>query len=174
MAKPQAFLPKLAVFFVAVFAAACDSPSGSNDAPSDLSPTAKSRLADYCAKRQSCAVDQNLIDITCPTSTCLASEMVEGPLLEYFDCQIAKQCSAFFNDDDCAASAGTPDAEQTQFVSDCTAKNTECSGDFSEVCPVAGAPLLRKEWLQKFEACIGMACADIDACLNAVQLVDCW
>ena len=77
-------------------------------------------------------------DVMCPTSMCLASEAVEGPLLEYFDCQIAKQCSAFFNDDDCAASAGTPDAEQTQFVSRCTAKNTECGGDFSEFCAGGG------------------------------------
>ncbi len=174
MANPQSFFPKLAVVAVAVLAGACGSPSGSNSAPSDLSPTAKSRLADYCTKRQSCAVDQNLTDITCPTSMCLASETVEGPLLEYFDCQIAKQCSAFFNDDDCAASAGTPDAEQTQFVSRCTAKNTECGGDFGDVCAVAGAPILRTEWLHKFDTCIGMACADIDACLNAVQLVDCW
>jgi hypothetical protein len=164
----------VAVVLGIAWAGACGSPTGSNGAPSDLSPTAKSRLADYCTKRQACAVDQNLPDITCPTSACLASETVEGPLLEYFDCQIAKQCPAFFNDDDCAASAGTPDAEQTQFVSRCTGKNTECSGDFGGFCGVGGMPIIRKEWIHMFDACIGMACADIDACLNAVLLVDCW
>src|SRR3954447_5709311 len=38
------------VVLVVACAGACSNPSGSNNAPSDLSPTAKSRLADYSAK----------------------------------------------------------------------------------------------------------------------------
>jgi hypothetical protein len=174
MTNTQSILRKVGVIVVVVWAGACGSPSASNNAPTDLSPTAKSRLADYCTKRQSCAAELSMPDVMCPTSMCLASETVEGPLLEYFDCQIAKQCSAFFNDDDCAASAGTPDAEQTQFVARCAAKNTECSGDFGGFCGVGGMPLIRKDWLHMFDACIGMACADIDACLSNVLLMDCW
>jgi hypothetical protein len=165
---------KVVVVSVIAWAGACSSPSGSTGAPSDLSPTAKSRLADYCAKRDACQTETGISSAPCPTSMCLASQTVEGPLLEYFDCQIAKQCSAFFNDDDCAASAGTPDAEQTQFVSRCIAKNTECSGDFDSFCGVGGMPIIRKDWLHMFDACISKACADIDACLNAVLVADCW
>jgi hypothetical protein len=35
-------------------------------------------------------------------------------------------------------------------------------------------PILRKEWLHMYDACVGMACADINACLTAVPLIDCW
>jgi len=156
---------------VMAWAGACSSPSGP---PADLSATGKARVAEYCAKRQSCAAELNMPDVTCPTSACLAGEVYEAPLLQFFDCQTPKQCSAFFSDDACFAAAGTPDAEQTAFVSRCIAKNTECSGDFAEFCGVGGMAIIRKEWLHKFDACIGMACADIDACLAAIELNDCW
>jgi len=168
-----ASLGKVVVVMVAVGAGACG-PSTGVGWPSDLSPTAKSRLDDYCAKRTACQADQGMTVGPCPTSMCLATETTEAPLLEYFDCQIAKQCSAFFNDDDCAASAGTPDAEQTQFVSRCTARNTECSGDFGTFCAIGGMPILRKDHLRAFDACLGGACADIDACLAAAAPMDCW
>jgi len=168
-----ASLGKVVVVIVAVGAGACG-PSTSPGWPSDLSPTAKSRLADYCAQRDTCQVELAVTVGPCPTSMCLASETTEAPLLEYFDCQIAKQCSAFFNDDDCAAAAGTPDAEQTQFVSRCTARNSECTGDFDAFCAVAGMALLRKDYLHAFDACLGKACADIDACLAAAAPSDCW
>jgi hypothetical protein len=162
------------VVAVAVSFGSCGSPSTTPGWPSDLSATGKSRLADYCAKRQACQVETGVTVGACPTSMCLGSEAAEGPLLEYFDCQIAKQCSSFFNDDDCAASAGTPDAEQTQFLSRCTARNTECSGDFASICQIGAMPLLLKKYMHAFDACLGKACGEIDACLSAASPTDCW
>jgi hypothetical protein len=164
---------KVVAVIVAVGAGACG-PSTSPGWPSDLSPAAKSRLDDYCAKRTGCQTELGMSVGPCPTSMCLAGQTAEAPLLEYFDCQIAKQCSAFFNDDDCAASAGTPDTEQTQFVSRCTARNAECSGDFETICAIGGMPILRKDYLRAFDACLGKACADIDTCLAAAAPTDCW
>ena len=158
---------------VVVWAGGCSSPSGT---PGDLSPTGKQRLAEYCTKRQTCAVEQNFPEqATCPTSTCLASVLQEAPLLEFFDCQTPKQCPSFFNDDDCFWAAGTADAEQTAFVSRCVAKGEECANaSFGEACATYGMPIIRKEWLHKIDACVGMACADVDACIAALQLPDCW
>jgi hypothetical protein len=158
---------------VAILVSACGS---SNGAPSDLSPTAKARLADYCAKRQTCQTELAMSPTPCPTSTCLASTTVEGPLLEYFDCQNAKQCSAFFNDDDCAASAGTSDPERDAFRTRCTARMTACNGDadFAAFCAIGSMPLLRSEWMHAIDACLGEACDDIYTCVNAVPIPDCW
>jgi hypothetical protein len=164
---------KVVAVIVAVGAGACG-PSTSPGWPSDLSPAAKARLDDYCAKRTGCQTELGMSVGPCPTSMCLAAGTSEAPLLEYFDCQIAKQCSAFFNDDDCAAAAGTPDAEQTQFVSRCTARSAECSGDFEAFCAIGGMPIVRKDHLRAFDACLGKACADIDACLAAAAPMDCW
>ncbi len=80
-------------------------------------------------------------------------------LLEFFDCQLAKECSTFFNDDACAAAAGTPDAEPVAFA---------------EVCPLAAMPLLRKDLMREFDACLDRACADVQTCWDGVQMQICW
>ena len=79
---------------VAVVAAIGAGACSSNGGPTDLSSTAKARLADYCAKRDACQAELGLTGVNpCPTSMCLASEAEETALLEFFDCQLAKQCS---------------------------------------------------------------------------------
>ena len=141
--------------------------------PSDLSPTGKARLADYCGKRMSCSVDQGITVGACPTSMCLSRMFEEAPLLQFFDCQIAKQCTAFFNDDDCAAAAGTSDAERDAFVNRCGAKMTECATDFGDAC-VVGLPIVRKEFMHAVDACLGKPCADVQTCIDAIPIEDCW
>ena len=157
----------------AIGAGACSSNGGSS---SDLSSTAKARLADYCAKRDACQAELGLTGVNpCPTSMCLASEAEETALLEFFDCQLAKECSAFFNDDACAAAAGTPDAERDTFFAHCTAKANECAPvAFAEVCPLAAMPLLRKDLMREFDACLDRACADVQTCWDGVQMQICW
>ena len=152
---------------------ACSSPTTTNSTPTDLSSTGKARLADYCTKRSTCAVEQNVTVSACPTSMCLAPVSEEPALVEFFDCQIAKACSAFFSDDDCAAAAGTLDAEREAFVGRCLAKTTECADDFGDACAVA-LPIVRKEWMRMVDACLARPCAEVGACVAAIPLVDCW
>jgi hypothetical protein len=154
------------------FAPAASS-GGTNGASSDLSSTAKARLADYCTKRDACAAEQNFPVSACPTSMCLARQLEEAPLIEFFDCQIAKQCSSFFNDDDCAVAAGTSDAERDAFIARCLAKTTECGDDFGDVCAF-GLPSVRKELMRAADACVTRACADVQACVEALPVEDCW
>src|SRR5262245_26176910 len=141
--------------------------------PSDLSPTGRARLADYCAKRTMCATDQGVTVGACPTSMCLSRDFEEAPLIQFFDCQIAKQCTAFFNDDDCFAAAGTSDAERDAFLARCTAKMTECSDDFGDACGF-GLPIVRKEFMRAADACLTHACADVTTCMQAIAVEDCW
>jgi hypothetical protein len=161
------------VVVVALWVCACSSSNGTGTTPSDLSSTGKARLADYCAKRDACAVEQNLTITPCPTSMCIAGQAEEAPVIEFFDCQIAKQCSSFFSDDDCAASAGSSDAERDAFIARCLAKTTECANDFGDVCAL-GLPLARKELMRAADACMSRACADVQTCVNAIVLEDCW
>jgi hypothetical protein len=157
----------------AVWAGACSSPS---DSPTELSPAAKSRLADYCAKRDTCKAELGLTDVKpCPTSMCLAGEAEEPALLEFFDCQLAKECSAFFSDDACVAAAGTMDAERDTFLARCTAKASECGTvDFGEACPIVAMPIIRKGLMREFDACLARACSDVQACWNGVETQVCW
>ena len=157
----------------AIGAGACSSNGGSS---SDLSSTAKARLADYCAKRDACQAELGLTGVNpCPTSMCLASEAEETALLEFFDCQLAKQCSMFFSDDDCVAAAGTSDTERDAFLARCTAKASECGPtSFGEACPIVAMPILRKDLLREFDACLGRACADVQACWDAVDMKLCF
>ena len=124
-------------------------------------------------KRTTCATEENLTGIVCPTSACLASVTEEPALLDYFDCQIAKQCSLFFNDDDCVLSAGTPDAERDAWRTQCAARFTEC-GVASDLCGVFAAPLLRKQWMHAADPCLKGACADLETCIAALPVPDCW
>ena len=163
----------IGVVVVALWACACSSSNGTNGTPSDLSSTGKARLADYCSKRDACAVEQNLTVSPCPTSMCIAGQAEEAPLVEFLDCQIAKQCSSFFNDDDCGASAGTSDAERDAFIARCLAKTTECADDFGDVCAL-GLPIARKELMRAADACVARACADVQACVDAIPIEDCW
>ncbi|HXU06446.1 MAG TPA: hypothetical protein VN903_36070 [Polyangia bacterium] len=149
----------------------CDSQPG----PPDLSSTAKAHLADYCTKRKACSVEVNVPEgATCPTSTCLANLAEESALLEYFDCQDAKQCSAFFNDDNCVVSAGTFDAEREAFFARCNARAIACPLEDVNAYCVVGYPLFRKQWMHAVDACLGKACADLVPCLQAVGIMDCW
>jgi non-ribosomal peptide synthetase component F len=156
----------------AIFAYGCGSPSTSST-PTDLSATAKARLGDYCTKRTTCATEENLSGIVCPTSACLASLTEESALLDYFDCQIAKQCSAFFNDDDCVVSAGTSDAERDAWRTQCAAKFTSCGGA-PDLCAALASPLVRKQWMHAADSCIQGACADLENCIAALPIPDCW
>ena len=141
--------------------------------PSDLSPTGRARLADYCEKRTMCGEAQAFIIGACPTSTCLSRVFEEAPLLQFFDCQIAKQCSAFFSDDDCFVAAGTSDAEREAFATHCAAKSTECADDFGDACAF-GMPVVRKEFMRAVDNCLTHACADVQACVDAIPVEDCW
>lgn len=161
----------IGVVVVTLWACACSS-NGTNGNPSDLSSTGKARLADYCAKRDACAVEQSITVSACPTSMCLARSLVEAPLLDFFNCQIAKQCSSFFSDDDCFAT-GTSDAERDAFVTRCLAKTSECADDFGDAC-AAALPIFRKEWMHAVDACLPRACADVQACVDAIPIEDCW
>ena len=158
----------------AIFACGCSSPSTSSNTPTDLSATAKARLGDYCTKRTTCATEESLTGIVCPTSACLASLTEESALLGYFDCQIAKQCSAFFNDDDCVVSAGTSDAERDAWRTQCAAKFTSCGGA-PDLCAALASPLVRKQWMHAADGCIqAAACADLENCIAALPIPDCW
>jgi hypothetical protein len=157
----------------AISAFACGSPSTSSNPPTDLSTTAKSRLDDYCAKRTTCATEENLTGITCPTSMCLAQATEEAALLDYFDCQIAKQCSVFFNDDDCVLSAGTSDAERDNWRTQCVAKFTSC-GAAPDLCGALASPLVRKQWMHAADPCLQGACTDLETCISALPIPDCW
>jgi hypothetical protein len=142
--------------------------------PSDLSPAGRVRLATYCDKRTMCSVDQGVTIGACPTSMCLSRVYEEAPLLQFLDCQIAKQCSAFFNDDDCFLLAGTSDAERDAFTARCAAKSTECTDDFGDACAI-GAPIVRKEFMRAVDACLSRAtCADVKTCISAIAIEDCW
>ena len=150
---------------VAVVAAIGVGACSSNGGPTDLSESTKARLADYCAKRDACQAELGLTGVNpCPTSMCLASEAEETALLEFFDCQLAKQCSMFFSDDDCVAAAGTSDTERDAFLARCTAKASECGTNFGEACPIIGMPVIRKQLLREFDACLGLSCTDVQAC----------
>ena len=162
----------VAVFVVTLGAAACSSSPGTGT-PTDLSSTGKARLADYCAKRETCAVEQGNTVGACPTSMCLAPSWEEAALIEFFDCQIAKACSSFFSDDDCAVSAGTSDAERDAFLARCVAKITECGDDFGDVCGL-GLPISRKELMRAADACIARPCVEVQACVDAIVIADCW
>jgi hypothetical protein len=168
-------LRKVGCLALVVWAGACSSSTAPNSTPTDLSSTGKSRLADYCTKRQTCAVAQNIPAelAKCPTSMCLAGLTEEAALLQYFDCQIAKQCSAFFSDDDCIVAAGTSDAERDAFLARCVAKSDECADDFGDACGI-GLPIFRKELMRAVDACLDRACADVQPCVDALPIMDCW
>jgi hypothetical protein len=163
----------IGVAAVVLGASACSDPPVTNGTPTDLSSTGKARLVDYCAKNDACAAEQGVTARMCPISTCLAPAVEEPALVEFFDCQIAKACSSFFSDDDCIASAGALDAEREAFIARCLAKTTECGDDFGDACGF-GAPLVRKEWMRMADACLGRPCAEVEACVAAIPLVDCW
>jgi hypothetical protein len=149
--------------------AGCD---GGKDGPTDLSPAAKAKADQYCAQRQTYIAECSPGAGPCPDTSCLAQLAEEGPLIEFFDCQLAKTCPMFFSDDDCVEAAGTSDAERDAFITGCQARLAECGAD-GEYC-IVGLPLFRKKWMHAFDACLAGACADIPACIQAVGLVDCF
>ena len=149
---------------VAVVAAIGVGACSSNGGPTDLSESTKARLADYCAKRDACQAELGVTVGPCPTSMCFASTTEEAALNEFFDCQMPKACSMFFSDDECYAAAGTSDAERDAFVTHCTAKASECGTNFGEACPIIGMPVIRKQLLREFDACLGLSCTDVQAC----------
>jgi len=175
MTYSLSILRKVGVVVAAFWVSGCPitTTSPTYTTPSDLSPTGRARLADYCAKRTMCSVDQSVAIGACPTSMCLSHVYEEAPLLQFLDCQIAKQCTAFFNDDDCFLLAGTSDAERDAFTARCAAKSTECTDDFGDACAI-GAPIVRKEFMHAVDACLTRACAEVQACIDAIAIEDCW
>ena len=169
----------IAVVMVAALGfASCGSGTGGGP-PSDLSPTAKAKWDAYCAARNVC-----LPSVMCPPSTCMAGFAEEGPLLEFVDCQNAKTCGA--NDDDCAASAGTTDAERQAFIPRCEAALRayqlmpplpppgSCYVE-TVLCTIVAYPLIRKSYMHAVEACLTVPCEQLEACLDAaLEPLNCW
>jgi hypothetical protein len=174
MTSLLSILRNIGVAVVVLGAWACSSPTTTNSTPTDLSSSGKTVLAGYCDHRDTCAIVQSITVSACPASMCLAAFAEEPALLEFFDCQLRKDCSAFFKDEDCIASAGTSDGERDAFIARCLAKSGECGGDdFGDACGF-GAPIVRKEWMRMVDACLARPCADVRACVEAIPLVDCW
>lgn len=155
--------------------ASCDS-SGSTT-PSDLSPAAKAKWNDYCAFRYNASCQSGF---ECPTTACMAGVVEEGPLIEFVDCQMAKECTA--NDDACVAEAGTTDAERDAFTARCVAALSVsppagCSQGFPDpvICAIIAAPIVRKEHMRAVDACLTLPCADLITCVEAaIEPLDCW
>jgi hypothetical protein len=146
--------------------------TGGSSTPSDLSPAAKAKWSTYCAQRAAYMAECSPNAALCPTSTCLAAVWEDAPVIEYFDCQLAKSCASFFGDDDCIAAAGTSDAERDDFIARCTAKLSNC-GLQTDYC-AAGLPIVRKLLMHAVDACLTNQCTQIQGCFDALALPDCW
>jgi hypothetical protein len=164
----------VAVLVAMLWAGSCSKSLSDGGGASDLSPAAKARLADYCGKRDVCQAELGLTDVdACPTSMCLASMTEERPLLEFFDCQLARPCSSFFNDDECFAASGAPNAERDAFLARCTARGV-CGAKIAEACPIVAMPIVDVGWLRMFDACLALPCPDLEVCWDAVNAMACW
>ena len=72
-----------------------------------------------------------------------------------------------------AFAPGTSDAERDAFATRCAAKSTECADDFGDACAF-GMPVVRKEFMRAVDNCLTHACADVQACVDAIPVEDCW
>jgi hypothetical protein len=102
----------------------------------------------------------------------------EAALIEFVDCQNAKACGA--NDDECAASAGTTDAEREAFRPRCEAAlgavppTPTCYVDPS-LCTIVAYPLVRKQFMRAVDACLTVPCPDLVACIDAaIEPLSCF
>lgn len=156
-------------------AASCSSNGSDTPAPSDLSPAAKAKWNEYCAYKATCEPT-----FVCPSTTCTARFVEQGPLIEFVDCQLAKACGA--NNDECIASAGATDAEREAFTARCTAKLNmslpmACALQSLDptFCTIVAYPLIRKEFLRGADACLAGPCEGWKACTEAAtQPLNCW
>ena len=108
----------------------------------------------------------------------MAQVAEEGPLLEFIDCQNAMTCGA--NDDACVASAGTTDAEREAFTARCQAalaaipSSSTCYVD-PALCTIVAYPLIRKQYLRAVDACLTIACPDLQTCIQAaIEPLNCF
>ena len=177
ISRPAFLTLSLTLSSLALLASAsCD--SGGTTTPSDLSPAAKAKWNDYCAFRYNASCQSSL---QCPTTACMARVVEEGPLIEFVDCQMAKECTA--NDDDCVSAAGTTDAERDAFTARCVAAlsvsppTQECSLGWPEpvICAIIAEPIVRKEHMRAVDACLTLPCANLITCVEAALApLDCW
>jgi hypothetical protein len=142
------------------------------------SPETVAAWNDYCdlydANVQRCYPEFADQFSMCPSASCLAMVYDESALLDVVACQSAKDCDTFFMDDDCAMSAGGGvDAAAQAFYDRCRARVTECAGSSSQYCSVA-LPLIRSELRDAVSACLARPCGELDGCLDALQIPDCW
>jgi hypothetical protein len=110
----------------------------------------------------------------CPSASCLAAVYDESALLDVVACQSVKDCDTFFMDDDCVDSAGGGlDAAGQAFLDACRARITECASTANGYCASA-LPIIRSTIRNGVAACLERPCAELDACLDALQIPDCW